>query len=212
MIKKLVYSVVSACLVVCVVICGGCFGGKLAWVDATYTKMGGVSAKVVEADSKKAFILGKDNDKRIERFGELGELPQITVLVKGNVTKGGLKENTTPMTGAVNSSHVTSGNEKPDYYTDWIKLKIKLPNDKAVKINKLDGKGCLPIDKAQSIEDGYYYEKLEYVRGDSNKENYKVVSDLEAGDDNYLYYGFCDENNNTISEYFVHITYEFDIK
>lgn len=210
--KKIVYSVMSACLMMCVLICGGCFGGKPAWADATYTKMGGVSAKVVEGDSKKAFVLGKDDDKRIERFGELGELPQITVLVKGNVTKEGLKENTTPMTGVAGESHVTSGSEKPDYYTDWIKLKIKLPNDKAVKINKLNGKGCTPIDKAQSIEDGYYYEKIEYIKGDGNKENYKVVSDLDEGEDNYLYYGFCDENNNIISEYFVHITYEFDIK
>ncbi len=209
--KKIIYSVMSVCLMMSMLMCGGCFGGKLAWADATYTKMGGVSAKVIKGDSKKAFILGEDDDKRIEKFGELGELPQITILVKGNVTKEGLQENTTPMTGMVSEAHVTSGNEEPDYYADWIKLKIKLPNDNTVKINKLDGKGCTTIDKAQSIEDGYYYEKIEYVRGDKNKENYKVVSDLESGDDNYLYYGFCDENNNVISEYFVNIIYEFDI-
>ena len=209
--KKLIYSFFTCSIAVCVILCGGCFGGKLAWADATYTKMGGISAKVVDGDSKKAFILGTDSEERIAKFGELGEIAQITVLVEGDVTNEALKENTTAMTGEVGASHVTSSGETPSYYTDWIKLKIKLPNDDAVKIDKMDGRGPTPIDKAQSIEDGYYYEKVEYIIGDSKQNNFKVTSDIEDGEDNYLYYGFCDENNNVISEYFVHITYDVNI-
>ena len=210
--RKFIYSFFTGCIAVCVLFCGGCFGGKLAWADATYTKMGGISAKVVDGENKKAFVLGADDERRIAEFGELGEIPQINVLVKGNITIQGLRENTTAMTGERGASHVTGNNETPSYYTDWIKIKIKLPSDRAVKIDKLDGNGPTLIDKAQSIEDGYYYEKVEYIIGDGNKENFHVVSDIDEGEDYYMYYGFCDENNEIISEYFVRVQYEVTIQ
>ena len=46
--KKFTYSFVACFAVMAIILCGGCFGGKLAWADATYTKVGGISAKVVD--------------------------------------------------------------------------------------------------------------------------------------------------------------------
>ena len=210
--KKFTYSFVACFAVMAIILCGGCFGGKLAWADATYTKVGGISAKVVDGDSKKAFILGADDEARIAKFGELGEISQINILVSGDVSIDELQENTTAMSGERGESHVASGNETVDYYTDWIKVKVKLPGDSAVKIDKMDGNGPTLIDKAASIEDGYYYEKVEYIIGSQDQTKFDVASDLSDGEDNYLYYGFCDENNNVLAEYFIHIQYDIDIE
>jgi len=207
---KLLKNIFMIALLLSAVTFTGCMNGALAWADNSVTKISGISVKVEKGENSKVFVLGSDSEERIARFGELGELPLITVKVSGKATKEQLNSRSTPITVEGESIHVTSGNEEVTYYTDYFKLKIRMPKD-AKKLNKLDGNGPLPIDMVQSEEDGFYYENIEYIRGDANKSNWAYIGEVQSGD-RYLYYGFTNENNEIITEYFVRVVYDFTIE
>lgn len=207
---KLIKNIFMVALILCAVTFTGCMNGALAWADNSVTKISGISVKVEKGDNSKVFVLGSDSDERIARFGELGELPLIIVKVSGKATKGQLESRTTPITVEGSGFHVTSGNEKVTYYTDYFKLKIRMPKD-ATRLNKLDGNGPIDIDMVQSEDDGFYYENIEYIRGDENKSGWAYIGDVNTGD-RYLYYGFTNDKNEIITEYFVRIVYDFTIE
>ena len=188
----------------------GCMGGSLAWADNSVTKISGITVKLLSGENSKVFVLGSDSEERIARFGELGELPLITVKICGNVSKMQLESRTTPITMIGDSGHVTTLDEDVTYYTDYFKLKIRMPKQ-ATKLNKLDGKGPTLIDMVASSQDGFYFENVEYIIGDNDKSNWTYIGDKETND-RYLYYGFTNDDNEIIAEYFVRVVYDITIE
>jgi len=193
---------------VCIVCLGisSCFSGRLAWADDSVMRTNGLSVAVTDTTQTKAFVLGVDSEERIEKFGEFGELRLICVTVSGTVQSAGLATSGTAMTIDGDSVHVTGSSETASYYTDWFKLKIKLPQD-ATKLNKLDGNGPQIIDTVASVSDGFYFENVEWLYGDANAENWTINGNSETND-LYLYYGFTDDSNNVLAEYFVRVIYD----
>ena len=188
----------------------GCFGGATLWADNSVTKVGGVNVSAEKNITKKAFIEGVDSDIRIQKYGELGSLNTLTVKVVGEVEKSKAESLLTPITVDGSSSHVTGENESVTYYTDYIKIKIKLP-ERATKLDTLDGDGATTIDTSQSVEDGYYFTKLEWLKVDANKQNYTIAGD-SASNDEYYYFAFKDDNNDLVQDYLVHVVFNVTFK
>ena len=92
------------------------------------------------------------------------------------------------------------------YYTDYFKIKIRLPKDYA-KVNTLDGKGNVLIDKGENVEDGYYKQNIEWVKLDKNKTKASLAFD-DGEQDKYYYFEFLDINNKTLAEYFIRVQIE----
>lgn len=182
----------------------GCTLGNVAYIDDSITNIDGVSIGIVSTNEKKAFVNNVDSELMIERFGELGELATIVVSLEGSISTASLPTSATAMVTENGSSHVKGTNETASYYTDFFLLKIKMPNT-AVRVNNLDGNGPQYIDTA-NVTDGYYTHKIEWLFGDISASNWSIVGDSSTND-NYLYFGFIDAGNETISQYFIHIQY-----
>lgn len=208
--KKIIKRVFVAILLLSALSFTGCMNGELAWADNSVTKISGIKVKVEDGENSKVFVLGNDSEERIARFGELGQLPLVTIKISGLASSEQLQSRTTPITVVGNGSHVTSANEEVSYYTDYFKFKIRMPKD-ATKVNKLDGNGPTVIDMIQSEEDGFYYENIEYIRGDANKSSWAYIGEIDTKD-RFLYYGFTNDNNEIITEYFVRVIYDFTIE
>lgn len=183
-----------------------CYNGALCWVDNSVTQTNNIDVDVLKS-TKKAFTYGVDSDKRIAKYGELGELTQINVKISGETSLEQLKKTTT---GIDEKGNPTNDADKVDYFTDWVKVKIRLPKGYA-KYNVLDGKGCIKIDKAKQVEDDYFKINLEWVKLNKDKSAPTLVVD-EGEKDRYLFYEFCDKNDKVLSHYFVRITYDVKIK
>ena len=112
-------------------------------------------------------------------------------------------------TGVDENGQATNNESKVAYFTDWVKIKIRLPKGYA-KYNILDGKGNVKIDKAKQVEDDYFKFNFEWVRLDKGKENATLAVD-EGETDKYLFYEFCDKDNKVLAQYFVHIAYNLKI-
>lgn len=187
-----------------VLLCG-CDYGNIAKIDDSITNIDGVTISITSTNEKKAFVHNIDNDLLIERFGELGELSTIEVSLEGTVSISSLPTNATAMVKENGNSHVKAINEVASYYTDFFILKIKMPTT-AKKINNLDGNGPRTIDTSNSVKDGFYIHKIEWLFGDVTASNWSIAGDTSTNE-NYLYIGFIDEANETIAQYFVHIQY-----
>ncbi len=188
------------------VMLSGCFGGRTAWVDTSVTKVTGITVNADKEVKTKAFVQGTDSEVRVQKFGELGSISLINVKIMGTVVKSSANNVVTPITVDGESSHVTMVDESVTYYTDYIKLKIKLPEN-ATKIDTLDGDGAVAIDMTESVEDGYYETKLEWLKVDVSKENYTIAGDATTKDE-YYYFGFKDDDGDLVKDYFVCILYE----
>lgn len=206
--KKLLVAVMSLTFVI-IALCG-CFGGAVIWADNSVTKVGGVSVSAEKTVTKKAFIEGVDSEIRIQKYGELGSLNTLTVKVEGEVKKEKAESLLTPITVDGSSSHVTGENESVTYYTDYIKIKIKLP-ERATKLDTLDGDGATTIDTSQSVEDGYYFTKLEWLKVDANKQNYTIAGDATTNDE-YYYFAFKNDDNDLVQDYLVHVVFNVSFK
>lgn len=206
--KKLLVAVMSLTFVI-IALCG-CFGGAVIWADNSVTKVGGVSVSAEKNVTKKAFIEGVDSDIRIQKYGELGSLNTLTVKIEGEVEKAKAESLLTPITVDGSSSHVTGENESVTYYTDYIKIKIKLP-ERATKLDTLDGDGATTIDTSQSVEDGYYFTKLEWLKVDANKHNYTIAGDATTNDE-YYYFAFKNDDNDLVQDYLVHVVFNVTFK
>ena len=206
--RKLLIATLSITLVI--IMLGGCYGNSVIWADNSTAKVGGITVSAEKKVTKKAFIEGVDSEARIQKYGELGSLDKLTVKVNGSVEKQKAVEKLTPITVEGNSSHVTAENESVSYYTDYIKIKIQLPEG-ATKLDTLDGDGAITIDTTQSVEDGYYYTNIPWLKVDSAKENFAIFGDSESKDE-YYYFAFKNDDNVLLKDYLVHIIYEVEFK
>ena len=204
--KKLLVGLMAFTFVL-IALCG-CFGGAIVWADNSPSKVGGITVSAEKTVSRKAFVEGVDSEARIQKFGELGALNTLIVKVSGEVEKSKAESVLTPITVEGSSSHITGENETPTYYTDYIKIKIKLPEG-ATRLDTLDGDGATAIDTAQSVEDGYYFTKVEWLKVDANKENYTIAGDSQTNDEFY-YFAFRDDDNDLIADYLLRVV--FDVK
>ena len=197
---------VAFCLLCVVFFATSCYNGSLCWADNSVTQTNNIDVKV-EDSSKKAFTYGADSDKRIAKYGELGELTQINIKISGETSLDKLKQTTT---GVDESGQAASDESKISYFTDWVKIKIRLPKGYA-KYNILDGKGNVKIDKAKQVEDDYFKFNFEWVRLDKDKTSANLVVD-DGETDKYLFYEFCDKDDKVLEHYFVRIVYDVKIK
>ena len=179
----------------------GCYNGKLCFADNSVTQTTNIDVKY-KGNEQKVFIYGVDSNARIVKYGELGEVTMIKVSVWGKTTLNDLKNSTT---GIDESGIPTNDVSKASYFTDWFKIKIRLPKNYE-KVNILDGKGPVLIDRPKQVEDDYFIANLEWVRLNKDKTVANLVTD-EGEDDRFLFYEFLDKNNNVLTHYFVHIEY-----
>ena len=189
-----------------VVACVSCYNGQLCWADNSVTQTNNIDVCVLD-NTRKAFTYGVDSETRIAKYGEFGELTQINIKISGETSLDKLKSTTT----AVDSKGIaTSSESETSYYTDWIKIKIRLPKGYA-KVNTLDGKGNVEIDKPKQVEDDYFKMNVEWIKLNKAKTNANLVVD-ENEEDRYLFFEFSDKDNNSLAQYFVRITYDVTIK
>ncbi|MBQ8749222.1 MAG: hypothetical protein IJZ29_01965 [Clostridia bacterium] len=188
------------------VITASCFNGVLCWADNSVTQTNNIDVKVNQ-NSKKAFTYGVDSEERIAKFGEFGELTQINIKISGETSLDSLKSTTTAVD---ENGEIVSSDSDASYFTDFIKIKIRLPKG-YVKVNMLDGKGAVEIDKAKQVEDEYFKMNVEWVRLDKNKTSANLVVD-ENEEDRYLFFEFIDKNDNSLAQYFVRLVFDVEIK
>lgn len=201
-IKKFYYLF---CLFFISVSFSACYNGKLCWVDNSVTQTSNIDVQFLNVTSK-AFVYGKDSENRISKYGAIGEISEINIKISGATTLDNLKNSTT----AVDENGVIVKNvDDASYFTDWVKIKIRLPKGYA-KINTLNGRGSVDIDKAKYVEDGYYKFNLEWVRLNKNKTGAILATD-EMENDKYLFFEFLDSVDNVLSHYFLHIVYDVTI-
>lgn len=206
--KKLLVAVMGITFAI-ILLCG-CFGNSIVWADNSVSKVSGITVSAESKVTKKAFIEGVDSENRIQKFGELGSLNTLTVKVSGEVEKEKAASLLTPITVDGSSSHVSGENESATYYTDYIKLKIRLP-ESATRLDVLDGDGSTPIDTTQSVEDGYYHTLIEWLKVDANKSNYTIAGDANTNDE-YYYFAFKDDDNDLVMDYLVHVVFDVTFK
>ena len=180
---------------------GGCFNGKLCFADNSVTQTTNIDVKYKGCEQK-AFVYGVDSNARIVKYGELGEITMIKILVSGSTSLNDLKNSTT---GIDVNGMPTNNTNSASYFTDWFKIKIRLPKN-YMKVNVLDGKGPVLIDKAKQVEDDYFKINLEWVRLNSEKSTANLVVD-DGESDRFLFFEFLDKNDVVLSHYFVHIEY-----
>ena len=188
------------------VITASCFNGVLCWADNSVTQTNNIDVKVNQ-NSKKAFTYGVDSEERIAKYGEFGELTQINIKISGETSLDSLKSTTTAVD---ENGEIVSNNNDASYFTDFIKIKIRLPKGYS-KVNILDGKGAVEIDKAKQVEDGYFKMNVEWVRLDKNKTSANLVLDANE-EDRYLFFEFIDKNDNSLAQYFVRLVFDVEIK
>lgn len=184
----------------------GCYNGTLCYADNSVTQTNNIDVKV-EKTTTKAFTFGTDSDARIAKYGELGELTQINLVVSGKTDLNSLK---LTCTGIDVSGKPTNNESETVYFNDNVKIKIRLPRDYA-KINRLDGKGVVDIDKPKEVEDEYLKFNLPWVILNKEKTQASFNTD-ENENDKYLFFEFLDSNNKVLAQYFVRVQYEVEIK
>lgn len=196
-------SVVALLLAVCSILFVACGSTPNYQVDSSMAKVSGITVTVDQETTKKAFSTENgDSEARVNQFGKYGELDQITVRVSGEVSRADCVENA--QAKDANGNDVTA-DTAVNYYTDFFQFKLKI-NDDATKLEVSDGLPAKPIAEIENVKDGYYVENVQWLLGDANQSNWQICGNATTND-GYFYYGFYNDADEVVAQYFVHVVY-----
>ena len=192
--------VVVACFV-CLVACGE---KDKYIIEQSNTKVDGVTITVNQELTKKKFSTeAGDSEARVNQFAKFGELDQITINVKGTVSKADCVKNAVARDAAGNEV----GNDgKVNYYTDYFTLKIKV-DESVTKLKVADGLPAKDIREITKQEDGYYAESIQWLLGDANQSNWQICGNTTSND-GYFYFAFMNDEEEIVNQYFVRVVYD----
>ena len=175
-------------------------------VDASIAKVDGVTVTVDKELTKKQFSTDNgDSQGRVDLYGELGELDQVTVRVSGTVSKADCDENA--LARNAQGEEVGQG-ETVNYYIDYFELKILIPKD-ATQFKTTDGLPAKPVAELENTENGYVVENVQLLLGDANKTSWSICG-VASTNDGYFYYAFLDDNNEIVKQFFVRVVYDVE--
>lgn len=204
--KSILKTVLAfAVIVPCAFVLAAC--GKADFkVDANVAKVDGITVTVDKELTKKQFSTANgDSQGRVDQFGGLGELDQVTVRVSGTVSRADCDENAVARNAK--GEEVGTG-EAVSYYTDYFELKILVPKG-ATQYKTSDGLPARPVAELENVKDGYYVENVQWLLGDANKANWSICG-VASTNDGYFYYAFLDDNGDVVKQFFVRVVYDVE--
>lgn len=196
---------VFAFIVPCMILLSAC--GKSEFkVDASVAKVGGITVKLDKELTKKQFSTDNgDSAGRVSKYGDLGELDQVTVRVGGTVSVADCLENATGMN---ETDGVVTGDQVATYYTDFFELKMLIP-DGATQFKVDDGLPAKPVSELENTEGDYVVEKVQWLLSDANQSSWNICGVADTND-GYFYYAFLDDNAEVVKQFFVRVVYDVE--